>query len=666
MLGKFKVGTRLMVMMVLLLLGLFGITLVALMNQRSSLIEDRQVKTRHVVEVAASVVSRYHALAAQGTLPEEQAKSEALATLRALRYGEGDYFWINDHGPRVIMHATKPELEGKDVSDVKDPDGKHLFVEFVNVVKKDGAGFVSYLWPKPGHDRPVSKVSYVKGFDAWGWVIGSGIYLDDVNDIFWQRVIGLVLMDVSGALVLGLAIFVIGRSIARPLAEAATLGHAVAEGRLDNQIEVTCGGETGELLTSLKRMQEKLGTILREVDDCGRNMGQSAYRVATISSEIADVSRQQESRSGEVAQAMHQLHQISSDVQQQAADAADRSSRVESLAREGSISVQQNIGSMDETTTQVGKASGEIRELEDSAQQIHTIVNAIKEIAGQTNLLALNAAIEAARAGEDGRGFAVVADEVRKLAERTTNSAAEVSGIIDQVSTKVRQVATTMSLVVEKVHVTQEQARNTAHTIDDMAQHAVETARANQEISAASHQQVDRFQLLESTLDTLFAILKESGSKVETTAAIGEDLRTVTERLNNIMAGFTFDSGITIQPSQHEKRRAPRAQNSLRIVVNQGDTTLDAVSSDFSLTGLRLRVTQALDAQVPIRMGLYLPSEDLQEYQNQTPMPLNGRITWQKPEGGNYFCGVEFSDVGDSQRDKLKRCFSFFGKNAEF
>jgi len=330
------------------------------------------------------------------------------------------------------------------------------------------------------------------------------------------------------------------RSITRPLSHAVEIAKSVANGKLDNRIETTSGGETGEMLTTLKHMQNTLHTILSEVEDCGRHMGKSADQVATISNEISDASKQQESRSEEVTHAMQQLHQISSDVQNQAIEAASRSGQIENMAREGIQSVQHNIGSMEETTHQVSRASSEIQELEQSAQQIHNIVKTIKEIAEQTNLLALNAAIEAARAGEQGRGFAVVADEVRKLAERTTHSATEVGNIIGELSGKVQQVATTMDVVVQKVNVTQEEARKTALTIEGMASNTAETAQANNRISSASHQQLDQFGLLESTLETLFSILRESGTKVDTTANIGQDLRLVTNKLNKIMSEFKF------------------------------------------------------------------------------------------------------------------------------
>lgn len=482
-------------------------------------------------------------------------------------------------------------------------------------------------------------------------------------DLIRNIAIGGTLMGIVIAIFMG--IFLV-RSIAHPLKTVIRHFEEITKGNLSSAIDACRKDEIGQTLKALATMQDKLNSILREVEDCGRYMGQSAFQVATISNEISEVSKQQESRSGEVSSAMQQMHQISSDVQTQAIEAAERSHQVEALAREGIENVRQNIGSMEETTRQVSRASNEIQELEQSAQQIHNIVNTIKEIAGQTNLLALNAAIEAARAGEQGRGFAVVADEVRKLAERTTNSATEVSDIIGQLSGKVQQVAATMDVVVQKVNVTQEEAGKTAHTIEGMASNAVETAQSNQGISSASHQQLDQFELLQSTMETLFSILKESGAKVETTAAIGDDLRMVTGRLNNIMSGFTFTSGIVIEAAQNEHRRAPRAQNSLLVKIAQGGDMVEAVSSDFSLTGLRLRLPQPLKEREQIDLSLYLPSDNLDQYEHQNPLHLKGRVSWQRKEGSNHLCGVEFVNVDENMRNKLKKCFEFFHKNAEF
>ena len=469
------------------------------------------------------------------------------------------------------------------------------------------------------------------------------------------------------AVALGLAIsYLIVKRISSNLSNAVSIAELVANGKLDNEIAASTADETGHLLSSMAEMQDKLHQVLTEIGDCSRNMGQSAFQVASISNEIAGATKEQESNSENVSTAMHLVHNISSEVQAKALEASDRSDRVEGLAREGIKNVQQNIRQLEETTQQVNRASGEIQELEKFAELIQNIVKVIKEIAEQTNLLALNAAIEAARAGESGRGFAVVADEVRKLAERTTNSATEVSGIIQKLSAKVALVVESMGAVVQTVELTQDEAQKTASTMEGIAQTAVDTAQANQGISLVSQQQMDQFRALEENMNALFVTLKENGTKVGTTATISEDLLVITNRLNKLMSAFDFSGGLTIEPQQHEKRRAPRAQNTLRIRLSQDGNTVEGVANDFSTSGLRIRVPKAIRRDKEVSVSLYLPNENLDKYGAQAPVEVKGRVAWQNKAGNNYLCGVEFMELCSDQLESIRGCFGFYRKNAEF
>jgi len=442
---------------------------------------------------------------------------------------------------------------------------------------------------------------------------------------------------------------------------------SVESGDLTKEVEHHSRDEIGELEKSFNDVLAKLNHIMREVDESGKEMEQSAFQIAKISHEIAEVGRNEQSRSEEVNSATLQLSQISKNVQSRATEATVRAQKTEAQASDGISTVQKNISEMDQTVQEVNQAATKIHELESSAAQIHAIITTIQTIAEQTNLLALNAAIEAARAGEQGRGFAVVADEVRKLAERTTQSADEVSRIIGQLGGKVKEVTTSMSVVVEKVHENQKLAGETATVIERISADIKETANANNAISEASGKQISNVDVLKATLEQLFETLHESSDKVETTAIIGDGLHKVTGKLNELMAGFIFDHAHVVKlTEQHEKRTAPRASNRLLVSVVQGETAIECCSLDFSMSGIRLQMNKQLDQTRPIEMELYLPQEDLKQYQAQRPLKLKGKISWQRVEQDKHVCGVAFENVTGDVASRLRESFRYYNKQPEF
>ncbi len=440
----------------------------------------------------------------------------------------------------------------------------------------------------------------------------------------------------------------------------------VEKGDLTRGVENSSRDEIGELEISFNDMLSKLNHIMREVNESGKEMEQSAFQIAKISHEIAEVGRKEQSRSEEVNNATRQLHEISENVQSQATEATNRAQTTESQARDGINIVHKSISEMENTVEEVNQAAAKISELERSASQIHEIITTIQTIAEQTNLLALNAAIEAARAGEQGRGFAVVADEVRKLAERTTQSAGEVSDIIGQLGGNVQEVTTSMNAVVEKVHENQKLAGETATVIERISVDIAETASANSGISMASGAQIENVDVLKITLQDLFSTLHESSDKVETTAIIGDGLHKVTGKLNQLMADFTFDHSNKIEILQHEKRAFPRASNHLLVNVKQGDIEIECTSLDFSMAGIRLMMSKQLDRSSPIEMELYLPQDELKQYETQQPIMLQGRISWQRMEEGKHICGVAFGDLTPEATKRLRECFKYYNKQSEF
>ena len=460
-------------------------------------------------------------------------------------------------------------------------------------------------------------------------------------------------------------ISVVAGIFVKPIQTLCNALKAVVGGDLTHEVKVTSRDEIGTLEENFNEVLNKLNHIMCEVDSSGKEMEQSAFQIAKISHEIAEVGRHEQSRSAEVNSVTGQLQQISGNVQTQAMGAAERAKQTEERAREGIRMVQKNIAEMEGTAQEVNQAVQKISELEQSAGQIHEIITTIQTIAEQTNLLALNAAIEAARAGEQGRGFAVVADEVRKLAERTTRSAGEVSDIIGQLGGKVQEVTSSMNVVVGKVHENQQVAGETAAVIEHMAGEVAETASANDGISGASAEQIRNVNLLQETLVQLFSTLSESSAKVETTAAIGDGLHKVTGKLNQLMAGFTFEV-VKILEEQHESRTYPRASNRLLVKGIQGGKSFECSSLDFSLTGMRLALTKQLDESLPVELEVCLPQEDLDKYEAQDPLKLHGRTTWQRLVDGKSQCGIVFENIPAKAESKLRECFEYYNKTPEF
>ena len=252
------VQQRLMVIVAASLAGILLLAAVLLAGMRSTMIEDRKNAARFAVESAWGVVDAFHKRAQSGELTQEDARKQAMNTLRTMRYNGEDYFWINDFGPRMVMHPTKPELEGKDLSGTRDPDGKALFVEFVRVAKGEGAGFVDYKWPRPGADAPVPKVSYVRQFEPWGWVVGSGIYVDDVNALILREIGYVALIVLVIAAVIGFIGINLGRSIAGRLRLAGHHAEAISTGMFDRAIDAGAQDEVGQLMRLLDKMRVDL------------------------------------------------------------------------------------------------------------------------------------------------------------------------------------------------------------------------------------------------------------------------------------------------------------------------------------------------------------------------------------------------------------------------
>ncbi len=371
-LRRFTIFQRLAMLVCIVVIGLVLLSSTSLTQQYQSLEAEQYTKTKNLVETAHSVINHFYLLAQSGELSEQQAKQSALKAVNDLRYDDSNYFWINDYQPNMVMHPFKPALNGKSLSKTSDPDGTLLFVEMVNVVKQSGSGFVPYKWPKPGKDKPVDKIAYVKGFSQWQWIIGSGVYIDTIDESFASlRNLVIITAAIIILLLITLSYF-IARSILLPTQLAADMMKDISQGEGD--LTQTLNEEGNDEVSRLSRYfnlyTAKMRESLKQVASNAEAVNQHALTVDDASKTNHSFIELQNDSSTQVATAMeqmtHQIHDVSKNAEaaeHAAADAASNASngkRVVAKTIEAIETLSQNIETVSKVTADLAQESNNI------------------------------------------------------------------------------------------------------------------------------------------------------------------------------------------------------------------------------------------------------------------------------------------------------------------
>ncbi|MEJ2036455.1 MAG: methyl-accepting chemotaxis protein [Maritimibacter sp.] len=545
----------------------------------------REKHLSDVTDTAVSVLAELEAQVADGSMTRDEAMAEGRRRLTDLSFGDSGYFYVFDTDNIYQVHPSHPEWIGTDQSDYQDVKGLYLFQEMTKLAKAQGSGAITYYFTRPDSDVPEAKLGYVKLFEPWNWIVGTGSYVNDIQaDLAHLWLISRLIL--GGSLIVLVLISTLSiRSVTKPLSALRLRMQSLAEGEieaevphLNNRSEI--GGEERD--AEARRVAEEKARADQEAQraktDAERaaaqaeqgevmaalaiGLGAIAHGDLTVQIDHAFPAAYDELRQ-DFNEAVSQIASLAKGIVESSGSISNETDTLNGAAMDLSQRTERQAASLTETATAISELSSSVHTSADNAHeaasvvtdsrdqsergraivqqaveamtaiatnsaQISTITNVIDEIAFQTNLLALNAGVEAARAGEAGRGFAVVASEVRALAQRSSEAAREIS---DQIETSTQQVEAGVKLVNDSgdaLGAIEELVTKLDGLVQGIAESASAQSSGLQEITIA--------------IDQLDEVTQQNAAMFEETTAAVQVLKTQAGVLQRATAALTLDT----------------------------------------------------------------------------------------------------------------------------
>ncbi|UXY11783.1 methyl-accepting chemotaxis protein [Kosakonia sp. ML.JS2a] len=509
---KLSLAQKLWLPLIVALLCLAGTLLYGSLTVKEDQLTLRKNELLHVSQLALSIVKTQADMADKGLISQAEAQQRATQLIKDLRYGETGYFTIVNNQAQVIMHPINAKLIGKG-PDIADANGVYIFRDMVSVTQGNHAGYTAYVFPRPGETKAQPKIAYNIPWAPWGWIITTGLYVDDIDEAFLVALYQNLIEFVAISLLLSILVYLINRGTLRTLGGepryAVDVAARIAAGDLSLPVNKKAG-DSSSLIHEMGVMREQLTAVIEDIREGAEIINTSTHDIVAGNQEIAAHSEQQAMSLERTSSSMEEITAAVKQNAENAGQARQLASEAVDIASRGGVVMQ----GMNDTMNGISESAGKIA----------SIIEVVNGIAFQTNILALNAAVEAARAGEQGRGFAVVAGEVRSLSLRSSQAAQEIKGLVEE--------------SVERVNNGSSQIKIAGNSIDEMIVAVKRVSDIMSEISVATDEQSKGVSHVNEAIVQIDAVTQQNTVLVQQAVSAASALEEQTRRLTETVAFF--------------------------------------------------------------------------------------------------------------------------------
>jgi len=585
-----RISTRLY-SLVAFALAVLAATMIFFLNYSYRELEaERKAGLAQMDATALAIFDKYYKLEQAGTMTREQAQSAAKEVLAAMRYGGGTgYFWINDMHPTMVMHPIKPEMNGTDLTQNKDPNGKFLFVEFVNTVKASGQGFVDYYWPKPGADQPVLKYSHVAGFAPWGWIVGTGVYADDLAALYRQNAIWAAALCLLGAVATLAIAYAIVHSVTSPIARLKAAMNAIAEEDASVQIsDADRRDEIGQMAKSLivlrdsvaERAELRVREDERQREIEGERRGNEASLRSSSERQTAAMmalgAGLERLAAGDLTVAIDDIGQDYAKLRSDFNAAVDALNSVINAIAESSHIVNDSARDISEATNNLSKRTEQqAAALEETAAALDEITATVRTASERANEARTMVAETKTSAGKSGE---IVRNAVSAMSriEDSSSRISQIIGVIDEIAFQTNLLALNAGVEAARAGEAGRGFAVVAQEVRELAQRSANAAKEIKTLISSSASEVEGgVALVRSTGDALVeieALVNRVNAHVDSIATAAREQATGLHEINtsvNHMDQMTQQNAAMVEETTAASQTLAEESQQLRALLSK-------------------------------------------------------------------------------------------------